>query len=392
MQSGRSCRPSVSFHRECNSIDPIFSKYGTVHQQLRSLAVLDSLIENAGSRFQRAFADEPLLERLRVCGTDSLSDAEVKRACAILFQQWATQYSSTPGMERIAALNKQLPKRKKPVTQAQSKVLKETEPNPNEDPFGNDDDEEAESPTPPVTSPKRSFFGSSASTPTPTGPTMSTPIKQTKESKMFKRDKKGRPKAFNIEKEKPQILQAIASASISSTNLMNALKLIDREHKRVSEDAKTQNRFEVCKGLRRQVLRYIQHIESEQWLGSLIQANDSLVEALMAFEVLDKSVDDDSDSEGEHDTESQHTQQPPPKPARPEPNHRKNLSGSMAGMHIGMPPKPPVSAQQQPSMTLNGKETVKHDEDEDDDEEGDDPFADSNAVHTPKVERPGMTW
>ena len=300
-------------------------------------------------------------------------------------------------MERIAALHKQLPIRKKPVTQAQSKVLKETEPNPHEDPFGNDEDAEAESSTPVVTSPKRSIFGSSASTPVSPGPTMSTPIKQTKESKMSKRDKKGRPKAFNIEKEKPQILQSIASASISSTNLMNALKLIDREHKRVSEDPETQNRFEVCKGLRRQILRYIQHIESEQWLGSLIQANDSLVEALMAFEVLDKSVDDDSDSEGEYDTDPRHVHQPPAKPARPEPNHRKNLSGSMAGMHLGMPPRPPVNPEQQPSMMLNGKATVKHDEDEDEEEEEeeeeeDDPFADSNAVHTPKVERPGMTW
>ena len=375
-----------------------FSKYGTVDQQLRALTVLDGLIENAGSRFQRGFADEPLLERLRVCATDSLSDAEVKQKCAILFQQWAVQYKATPGMERIAALHKQLPKRKKAPTQAQSKVLKETEPNPNEDPFGNEDEDEPESSSPVVKSPKRSStFGSSVSSPVSAGPSLSTPIKQTKESsKMFKRDKKGRPKAFNIEKEKPQILQSIASASIASTNLMNSLKLIDREHKRVSEDPDTQNRFEVCKGLRRQILRYIQHIESEQWLGSLIQANDSLVEALMAFEVLDKSVDDDSDSEGEYDTDPQHLQQAPAKPPRPEPNHRKNLSASMAGMHIGMPPKPPNVLKQQPAMTLNGTGPVKHGEGEDEDsegeEDGDDPFADSNAVHTPKVERPGMTW
>ena len=375
-------------------INANFSKYGTVDQQLRALTVLDGLIENAGSRFQRGFADEPLLERLRVCATDSLSDAEVKKKCAILFQQWAVQYKSTPGMERIAALHKQLPKHKKPATQAQSKVLKETEPNPNEDPFGNDNDEEAESSTQTVTSPKRSVFGSSASTPVSARPTMSTPIKQTKESKMSKRDKKGRPKAFNIEKEKPQILQSIASASIASTNLMNALKLIDREHKRVSEDPETQNRFEVCKGLRRQILRYIQHIESEQWLGSLIQANDNLVEALMAFEVLDKSVDDDSDSEEEYDINPRNMQQPPAKSTRPEPNHQKNLSGSMAGMHIRMPPKPPIVLQQQPKMTLNGKGPVRHDEDEDSEgeEDEDDPFADTNAVHTPKVERPGMTW
>ena len=267
-------------------------------------------------------------------------------------------------------------------------MLRETQPDPNEDPFGGDDDDEPESSTQAVSSPTRPGFGA-VTTHISAGPSLSTPIKQTKESKMSKRDKKGRPKAFNIEKEKPQILQSIASASIASTNLMNALKLIDRENKRVSEDPETVNRFETCKGLRRQVLRYIQHIESEKWLGSLIQANDSLVEALMAFEVLDKSVEDDSDSEGE---EPQHSTVPPPKPARPEP-HKKNLSGSFAGLHINkMPPKPPMPLQQQPSMMLNGKGPVKHDEDSASEGEGDDPFADSNAVHTPKVERPGMTW
>ena len=96
---------------------------------------------------------------------------------------------------------------------------------------------------------------------------------------------------------------------------MNSLKLIDRERGRVSDDSECLARFDVCKRLRRQILRYIQLIESEQWLGSLISANDGLVEALMAFEVLDKSVEDDSDSEGvedghvlgllEHDQEGQ---------------------------------------------------------------------------------------
>src|SRR5207342_542145 len=40
-------------------------KYGDTHRQLRALTLLDGLIQNAGPHFQRAFADEPLLERLR---------------------------------------------------------------------------------------------------------------------------------------------------------------------------------------------------------------------------------------------------------------------------------------------------------------------------------------
>lgn len=341
-------------------------------QQLRALTVLDGLIENAGSRFQRAFADEPLLERLRVCATDSLSDPDVKKKCAILFQQWAIAYKSTPGLERVAALHKQLPKRKKPVTQAQSKVLKETEPSPNEDPFSND---EAESSSQAVISPRRERFGSISSA-APVGQSSDSGSKVSKKSKKDK----SKSKTFVLEKEKPQILQVIASSSIASTNLMNNLKLIDRENKRVSEDTETVKRFEICKKLRRQVLRYIQLIESDQWLGSLINANDSLVEALMAFEVLDKSVEDDSDSEGaEWNDEGE---RPPPMPVRPRQASNPGLSGSFSGLSIGKKPAP-----KPPPMTLKPPEKEAAS-----DEDDDDPFADHNEVHTPKSERPGMTW
>jgi LAS seventeen-binding protein 5 len=80
-------------------------KYGSVHRQLRALALIDGLIQNAGPRFQRTFVDEPLLERLRVCGTSDLSDPDVKKKCRELFRSWA-QYKTTEGMEKIARLHK----------------------------------------------------------------------------------------------------------------------------------------------------------------------------------------------------------------------------------------------------------------------------------------------
>jgi hypothetical protein len=80
-------------------------KYGNVHRQIRALVILDGLIQNAGPRFQRAFLDEPLLERLRVCGTSNLSDPDVKKKCRELFVSW-TAYSKTPGLQKIAQLHK----------------------------------------------------------------------------------------------------------------------------------------------------------------------------------------------------------------------------------------------------------------------------------------------
>jgi hypothetical protein len=81
-------------------------KYGNVHRQLRALTLLDGLIQNAGSRFQRTFADEMLLERLRVCGTADLSDPLVRDKCKELFRQWAIEYKNVRGLEQIAGLYK----------------------------------------------------------------------------------------------------------------------------------------------------------------------------------------------------------------------------------------------------------------------------------------------
>ena len=357
------------------------SKYGGVGQQLRALTVLDGLIENAGPRFQRAFADEPLLERLRVCATDNLSDPEVKHKCQILFRQWAVAYESTQGMERIVALHKQLPKRKKPVTQAESKVIQDTEREASEDPFGSTEDPSMSGESSSMAVPSLTPRGSAAASITPT------PKYQAKKLKFDKHGKKSRSRTFNLEKEKPQLLETIASSSVASTNLMNALKLLNREKLRVSEHAETVNRFETCKALRRQILRYIQHVESDQWLGSLINANDSLVEALMAYEILDKSVDDDSDSEGQEGSDDEQ----PAEPARPEPDKQKYTQEAFSKLNLGQKP-----SRQHPTMVLKGQGGMPRPEDdgseEEEEEAEDDPFADSNAVHTPKAERPGMTW
>ena len=321
-------------------------------------------MENAGPRFQQAFVDEPLLERLRVSATDNLSDSEVRDKCRVLFRQWAVTYSGVRGMERIVALEKQLPKRKKQATQQSSKVLRETEREAEQDPFGYDVS-------------VSSNDGPSVGLRSPTSPNSSSflsPSSPAKASKL-RRDRKNSkpPKPVNLEKEKPQLLQTIASSSVASTNLLNALKHINREKQRVSENQEALNRFETCKLLRRQILRYIHHVESEQWLGSLLHANDELVNALMSFEVLDKSVEDDSDSEAEANEGDESDRDNDP---------ADNTRNHFAGLTIDKP-------------SANGKMKAKDsddDSDEVDDGDEDNPFADSNAVHTPGEERLAPTW
>ncbi|CEO60494.1 Putative VHS domain protein [Penicillium brasilianum] len=337
-------------------------KYGNLHRQLRALTILDFLIQNAGERFLRDFADEPLLERLRIAATDPVSDPLVKQKCKQLFAQWAVTYKDTPGMAKITALYKQLPKRKQPATQAKAKVLREGS-NHNDPPMGH------------------TVTISAGNGPS----TMLSSPKLKPKSKEKKRDKKLSisTSRFNMERERPQILETIASASVASTNLLNSLKLVNRETTRVSDDAECSHRFEICKKLRHQILRYIQQIESEEFLGGLIHANEELVTALMAFEVLDKSVDYDSDSDD--DVLSGNW--------RPRADIESEMNQSFSGLSIN-PPKPPRPSLPVASSSQHGRQIFESDteteEEEEDDE--DNPFGDRNAIKTPGIEKAGYSW
>ncbi|CAN8098516.1 unnamed protein product [Discula destructiva] len=387
-------------------------KYGSAHRQLRALVLLDGLIQNAGSRFQRTFADEMLLERLRVCGTSDLSDPDVKKKCSELFRSWANEYKNTPGLERVARLYKELPKRKQVVTQERSKVIRETD-----NPFGDEEDE------PPVASSAQA----SSSTSTTSGPQASAPasgslssfsyLSSSKDKAAKKKDKKSSKKSgphrkFNLEAEKDQMKVTIAESSIAATNLTNALQSINRERERISNNVVAVAHFETCKQLRRKILRYIHHIESEQWLGSLLHANDELVTALMTFEQLDRSIDADSDSDDElaeqahmyrmmtdkaksptsspsfPDSEmaslSLTPASPPPPPSRPAAPPRPSATSKPPSHHLSLPGKKAAPV----STASDGGDSDQGEEDDDEN----DPFADRNAVVTPKVERAEPTW
>ncbi|EKD15285.1 vhs domain containing protein [Drepanopeziza brunnea f. sp. 'multigermtubi' MB_m1] len=350
-------------------------KYGNVHQQIRALTLLDGLISNAGARFQRTFADEMLLERLRVCGSSDLSDPQVKNKCMELFRQWAVEYKNIRGLEQIAGLYKQLPRRKQMVTQEKSKVLKETE-----NPFEGEDDEE-ETPAP-ATHARQTSLGQSSKSSKPSFAHIPLMSSHANDKKAKKDKKKKNAKTFNLEAEKGKMKEIIADSSIASTNLLNALRTVNREREQVSENENVQREFDVCKALRRQILRYIQLVPGDEYLGSLLNANDQLVEALMTFEQLDRSIDADSDSDDELATQ-QHMYK-----VMSEKGKENEAAQQLAGLSIGKRAPPPPRKPPRPVIP-------QPEEDEDDVEEEDenDPFADRNAViSTPSVQKREPVW
>ncbi|KAF2181101.1 hypothetical protein K469DRAFT_590288 [Zopfia rhizophila CBS 207.26] len=358
-------------------------KYGNVHRQLRALIILDGLIQNAGTRFQKTFVDEPLLERLRLLAKDDMVDAEVRQKCNVLFRQWAVAYKGTPGLERIAVLYKQLPHTRRPQPH-QSRVVRENEAEAAR--------ENASSPPTSPTERRSSLPSQFPQASSSSGRPVALGVAPVPSSSLFKKDKKNKNKnknkPFNLEKEKGHLLETIASATVASTNLMNALQLINREEQRVSANPEVMQRFETCKLLRRQILRYIQLVESDQYIGSLLNANDELVKALMAFEIMDKSIDDDSDSD---------TEAPPmsPRAARAD----SGAAAAMAGLSFGETPpaKPPrpMSIPMPPAPAI-GKQKAPDSESEPEEDDEDNPFSDTNAVKTPYLEKSekdsGMTW
>ncbi|ETN39321.1 uncharacterized protein HMPREF1541_05544 [Cyphellophora europaea CBS 101466] len=369
-------------------------KYGSVHRQLRALTILDGILQNGPQRMQRTIlSDGPLLERLRIAAVDQVSDPEVRQKCKDLFSQWVASSTSAPGLEGAKSLYNVLPKKQKPSMaqrQKESRVLRETE----EDARRQRALEEAQAEQ---SLSRHGSYGGEASSPNTLRKTSNPPIPLGSSGSFLssRKDKKSKKskgqQTFSLEREKPQILQSIASASVATTNLNNALKLVNRESHRVSEDPEVQKRFETCKQLRRQVLRYIHYVEQEEFLGGLIHANEELVQALMAFEVLDRSVEDDSDSEVE---EAMHLSR---QARAAEASQARDAEKMVAGLSLQeekAPVKPPrpgaptgLAMPPRPGAGLGGKkvESESDEESDEEDEDEDDPFADRNATKTPDL-------
>lgn len=58
----------------------------------------------------------------------------------------------------------------------------------------------------------------------------------------------------------------IAESSVASTNLLNALRLINREKEQISENQNAVRHFDFCKLLRRKILRYVRWTSGEFWM------------------------------------------------------------------------------------------------------------------------------
>jgi len=119
----------VSRGKELTSSGPLPQlKYSNIHGQLRALTILKALVENCGPRFQSeacarilcpdcsaddrvtlaaaTFANERLLERIKVLAGDPNTEPQVKKKVMSVLGSWHVQFKDDPKMQLVAGLYK----------------------------------------------------------------------------------------------------------------------------------------------------------------------------------------------------------------------------------------------------------------------------------------------
>ncbi|KAF8807793.1 hypothetical protein BYT27DRAFT_7189886 [Phlegmacium glaucopus] len=226
-------------------------KHGNTHQQYRALVILKALVENCGQKFQSTFADGQLTDALKNIANDPNADKRVKKKLILVLGSWRDQFSSDPSMALVAGLYKQCRVDGRRIGQQEVSGSTTT---PEE---------------------KRRIEKEE----------MRKKEQQQKAEKAQDRQRKKRA-PFEFEKEKPKVLASIVDGSQASSNLVNAIILVNRASDSLETNARVQECLTTAKQAKKLVVRYIQLVENEELIGTLIETNDRLMSALEMYEKL----------------------------------------------------------------------------------------------------------
>ncbi|CAO3644135.1 unnamed protein product [Mucor hiemalis] len=95
---------------------------------------------------------------------------------------------------------------------------------------------------------------------------------------------------WDFEKAKPKIMQEIALATQSANNLVNALRLInttkDNWENDMRRDHNIQQAHQRCEEEKKKIVRYARLVEDEEWIGTLLAANEDLLKALDMYDIM----------------------------------------------------------------------------------------------------------
>ncbi|KAF8665338.1 hypothetical protein AX16_000357 [Volvariella volvacea WC 439] len=235
-------------------------KHGSVHQQYRALVLLKALVENCGPRFAAAVSDSQFMDVLRSLLSSSTTDKRVKRKLKLILESWREQYQTDPSMSSLVGLYKQAHSSRK----AEEIAI-----------FIGQDQNQRE---------KRDREAHKAKE-------EEAKRKAAEQSRVNRERTRRAP--FDFQKEKPKILNSIVDASQASSNLSNAIRLVNPETDTVETNAHVQDCLEKAKQARKIIVRYIQLVENEELIGTLIETNDRINSSIDIYEQLLAAHDED---------------------------------------------------------------------------------------------------
>ncbi|KAF8516706.1 hypothetical protein BU17DRAFT_50693 [Hysterangium stoloniferum] len=249
-------------------------KHGDVHHQLRALVILKALVENCGQRFQSSFADDRLTDAIKQLAIDPTGDPAVKKKVLIVLASWKRQFQDDPKMKLVASLFDQC----RPTTHRKS-AEHSAQPVVSEEYAARERERERE----------REERGA-AKREKEAAKIRARREKEEERQRKSKDARRPKRKPFNFEQEKPQVLATIASASHASSNLVNALMLVNRELEPVETNARVQECLTAAKTVRKQIVRYIQLVEDEELIGTLLETNERIIHALEMYDKVSRTV------------------------------------------------------------------------------------------------------
>jgi len=211
---------------------------------------------------KRRFADGQLIDTLKHLANDQSTDKKVKKKLLLVMASWHDQIKSELSLASLAGLYKQVRHDREERSQ-------------NLQTMGLPDVETLEREAKRKAKQER---------------------EQAKEQQRLEelerrrkeKERKNRPKRapFDFEKEKPLVLGSIVEASQASSNLVNAITLVNQEKESLLSNERVQECLAKAKQARKPVVRYIQLVENEELIGTLIEANDRIINALEMYDKL----------------------------------------------------------------------------------------------------------
>ncbi|KAF7347644.1 VHS domain protein [Mycena venus] len=237
-------------------------KHGRPHQQYRAVVILKALVENCGHKFQTTFADGQLIDTIKNLANDQSTDKKVKKKLLLVLVSWQDQFKSQPSMSNLAGIYKQVRHDRDERTQ-------------NLNTMGLPDVEVLEREAKRKAKQERERAKEKERL-------------EEAERRRREKERKNRPKRapFDFEKEKPLVLGSIVEASQASSNLVNAITLVNQEKESLLSNERVQECLAKAKQARKPVVRYIQLVENEELIGTLIEANDRIINALEMYDKL----------------------------------------------------------------------------------------------------------